>query len=325
MSREGWLVALGACLVVLIVPVAMWAGLAADDDGAVRRRAHETSVEPPLDDAAGDVAETEAPLDDPEETAPQPAEPTTRAVHGTVSDAHGVAIEGAEVALDGEPNTSATTDAEGAFELTGVSTDAVVVVVSAFGYDDAKTDVTARATTTEHDVVMAPSNDVTGTVLDPEGNPVRAAEVACVEPPGAKVRGDGLGRFSLGSKAAGCDAVARHPDFAASARVEMKLGPGNLLALRPLAAVRGVVVGRSGAPFTGFVLSLHSFEPEDGTTKMRPYRQTFAHPEGRFQVTQLPAGTFRFTVGLRGRRGVTTQPIRLRDGEQLADVKIVVE
>ena len=30
MSREGWIVAIGACLLLLIVPYAMWSGLSPD-------------------------------------------------------------------------------------------------------------------------------------------------------------------------------------------------------------------------------------------------------------------------------------------------------
>ena len=73
------------------------------------------------------------------------------------------------------------------------------------------------------------------------------------------------------------------------------------------------------------MLSIHRFEPADGKAKMRPYRQTFAHPQGRFQVNELHAGTYVFTVSLRGRRGVQTKAIKLKASQQLTDVKIVID
>lgn len=325
MSREGWIVALGACLLLLIVPLAMCSGLSGEAPPPVAGQRPADPDEAPAELLA-DAAETDDEPHPAEHEEPEPDEPAgKRAVFGVVTNAAGAPIEGAEVSLEGEPSIRVATDEEGAFELEDVSTEDLVLVVDAFGYAEAKTDVAAGApgARAEHDVVLAPGDDVTGEVLDPDGHPVRDALVGCDGVTPAKT--DALGRFTLPKTAAACDAVAKHDDFADSAAVELKLGPDNLLALRPQASIHGVVVAADDTPYRGFVLSLHSFAPADGHAKMRPYRQTFAHPQGRFQVTQLPAGTYVFNVGLRGRSGLKTQAIHVQAGEQLTGVKIVVD
>lgn len=331
MSREGWLVALGACLLLLIVPLAMCAGLSSDVPPPVAAQRPSNLGETEAE-SHGDWAETAEVAADEE---PEPAEPDTepeptgkRVVFGVVTNAAGNPIEGAEVSLESDTSIGAETDDEGAFELAGVSTEPLVLVVTAFGYAETKADVAAgdASARAEQDVVLAPGDGVTGEVLDPDGHPVRDALVGCAGPnAAAPKKTDALGRFTLPKTAAGCDAVAKHDQFADSAVVELKLGPDNLLALRPQASIHGVVVDANESPYRGFVLSLYSFEPADGQAKMRPYRQTFAHPQGRFQVTQLPAGTYVFSVGLRGRTGLKTQAIRVKAGEQLTGVKIVIE
>lgn len=323
MSREGWIVAIGVGLLLVIVPYAMWAGLSAEPRApSTHQRPPAESQEsaPPQGSEETDSATDEG-LDPPESV--EPAHPRERTISGTVSDAEGTAIAGARIALEGEENVSAISNAEGAFELASVTSEALVLVVTAFGYAETLVDV--AATKNDEDVVMAPADNVTGTVFDPDGKPVSGAQVRCDDGATATATSDNLGRFTLPASAAGCDALASATAFADSARVELHRGPNNYLALAPLASIRGIVVDPQGAPHTGFVLSLHSFTPADGTASMRPYRQTFSHPQGRFHVTALPAGTYVFTLAMRGRSSAKTTPIVVASGEQLRDVKIVVE
>ncbi len=321
MSREGWFVAIGACLLLVIVPLAMWSGLSPESrstpSGQLPTEPEETTSETVEETSAEGGAE-------PTEVRGEGGAPTAapRSIHGTVTDANGRPIAHARIHVEGSVEPYDETNEDGAFEIDDVSAGPAVLVAESLGYDETKTDVPATAT--EQDVVLAPSKEISGIVLHPDGKPTAGARVTCEGAPSSPTLTDRHGRFLLATINA-CDAVAQHPSFARSKSAKMAQGPQNLLTLRPLASIAGLVLDGRGAPYTGFVLSVKSFQPTDGTTRMRPYRQTFAHPQGRFRVTKLPAGRYVFNVGLRGRSRIETQPIVVKDGEQLTGVKIIVE
>lgn len=310
--------AIGACLLLLIVPYAMCSGLS-PEPRATRARQHPT----PMDDGTWEE-EARAPETAPEADAvlpdPVPAPPQSRTLAGEITDPTGDPIAGAELSIG---VISARSDPDGRFEIADLAVETVSLRVKAFGYRDVALDVGPEVA--EQRVTLTPTDAVTGMVLDPEGEALSGATVRCTGRRTDNAQSDAQGRFTMPTSAAGCDAVASHAAWAESPRVEMKKGPNNFIAVRALGSIKGTVVDSAGTPYRGFVLSIHRFDPADGKAKMRPYRQTFAHPQGRFQVTQLHAGTYVFTVSLRGRRGEQTQPIPLRAAEQLTDVKIVID
>ncbi len=317
---------MAACLLLLVVPYAMCAGLSVDTAPRIGRQ------------LPGDKSRPETPLgaeetalesdDGPERVASERPETVgDRTLAGEVTDPSGTPVAGARIALQGSEDVAAISDEQGSFELT-LSAGAAVLVASAFGYRDTRTDIGAEELA--QDIVLGPADFITGTVLDPEGEPVSGALIRCarreadVGPAGAPARSDALGRFQLGTAVTECDGFATHREFANSARVAFRPGPGNYLALQLQASIKGFVVDRAGVPSRGFVLSLHSFTPADGKSKMRPYRQSFSHPQGRFQVNRMLAGRYVFSVALRGRPSERSQTIAVKSGAQLTNVKIVV-
>src|SRR5690606_32274299 len=145
------------------------------------------------------------------------------------------------------------------------------------------------------DAVLEIGDGVAGTVVDADGRPVQGARVACAGSTEREVatETDSDGRYELPARAAGCDAVAEHARLGASPRVELALGPGNLIALQPPGSIAGTAVDEQGKPLSSFVLSIVSFRPLSRGTKGRShYRQTFLHPQGRFVVSGLAAGSY---------------------------------
>src|SRR4029079_13951732 len=95
----------------------------------------------------------------------------------------------------------------------------------------------------------APEVPVTGTVLDPEGKPVKGAFVGCDDRDKELATStDADGHFKLASQAAGCLAVSHHPDFTPSERMALVAGRDNTIRLRAAGGIEGVVVDEKGNP-----------------------------------------------------------------------------
>src|SRR5262249_15466829 len=76
----------------------------------------------------------------------------------------------------------------------------------------------------------APPAPVSGRILDPDGNPVAAAFVACDDRhPEIAANANGDGAFELPPSADGCRAVARARGFAPSAPTVLRAGPDNTI------------------------------------------------------------------------------------------------
>lgn len=133
---------------------------------------------------------------------PNPAtEPATGSLQGRVADADGKPIAGAVVeAQAGDVTRSATTDANGAYTITGVPVGTVRVVTNAKGYDEARSDVTVTASGkgTNLDLPMKRAvkpAQLRGLVRSFTGAPLRAT--IRIEPIGTEVKTDADGTFKI--------------------------------------------------------------------------------------------------------------------------------
>src|SRR5690606_773670 len=106
-------------------------------------------------------------------------------VSGTVRTAEGAPVPGAEVTAyvsndGGARNRPVKTDAQGAYELEVNPWSLVRVRVTAVGspvaYSPSKVEVEDQAVTGV-DIVLGPGANLTGRVVDPEGNPAEGARV----------------------------------------------------------------------------------------------------------------------------------------------------
>lgn len=139
-----------------------------------------------------------------------------------------------------------------------------------------------------------PGDDVTGVVLDPEGRPLARAFVGCEDRDRHRAATtDDEGRFRLGADAAGCEAVARHPDHGPSERVVLRTGAGNRLRLRAQGGIEGMVVDEAGSPVPSAVVIIEAFRAtdDDGVEPRRGSARVDA-TTGAFRIEPLPAGRY---------------------------------
>ena len=134
----------------------------------------------------------------------------------------------------------ATSSDTGAFRLPIVPREASSLVAIARGYRAAHVALVGREDDVELAVVgikLLAAAPVAGDVRDPDGKPVRARVVACEgESTEARVESGDDGTFELPASAIGCNAMAEHAAFEASAsqhvvdghRLLLRLGAGGL-------------------------------------------------------------------------------------------------
>jgi protocatechuate 3,4-dioxygenase beta subunit len=326
MSGEGKVIALIA-IVALVVGVSMCIGLTRDDSKPRHGAADEDEV------AEIDEVATESAPPEPQEEDAEPPEPVAigeRLLEGTVTDPRDEPVAGAEVMIDGYSRLRDITNREGYYQLHSVPNGEETLVVRVTGYADREVKLSmGRPGSRERvDVQLEAGYAVGGMVVDPEGNPVAGAEVACVDRAdrGLTVETDRYGRFELPARAVGCDGKASHPDHGDSPRVALQLGPNNLIALALQASIRGTVVDSQGKPVPSFLLVLEEYQPETKGERRgrRSYRQPYANPQGRFVVSDLAPGTYVFSVQTSTGQQVRTKAIRVTSGEQVRDLRVVV-
>jgi hypothetical protein len=243
-----------------------------------------------------------------------------------VRDLQGEPIAGAEVLSEASERYDETDD-EGRYLLNSQPAAELSMVVSAPGYQterlvvpDGEAGVDERV-----DVRLEPGTLPAGRVVDPAGRAVRRATVTCEdEEDGPEAETDDRGRFELGDEALGCPARARHPDFAASAPRTLKAGPDNRLMLAEPGAIRGTVVDGEGRPVTTFLVAVERFVDDRGQPQSSSYRQTFSHPQGRFTISRLDAGSYVLSIQRRG-LAVETKPLKVTPGEAPTRVRVAME
>jgi len=145
---------------------------------------------------------------------------------------------------------------------------------------------------------------------------------------------DDEGRFRMGAEAAGCMAVARHPDFVGSERVALVAGRTNTLRLQRGGAIEGSVVDERGAPVASFILAVESYRPPDDASRAAqappgpaaPVGQTRAiqDPRGAFTWENLVPGGYVLTASAEGRPPVRSRLVDVEAGRSTAHVRITL-
>jgi hypothetical protein len=141
------------------------------------------------------------------------------------------------------------------------------------------------------EVTLSVSRDlyIRGTVLDPDGKPVKRANVGAQQVDtwiGLNPESDDQGAFSFGPLASGtCKVWAQAGDFAASEFVEAEPGQsGVVLHLRRGAKISGRVVDAAGK---GVATELHVQPEHLHSTPMGNGFGTSTHDDGKFQLESL--------------------------------------
>jgi hypothetical protein len=252
-----------------------------------------------------------------------------RVVRGRVTGEDGKPVAGATVVTDGPPwlPRKVTTGDDGTYRLPRVPTLARSVRATAQGFQAAQSPLAQTVSTPEEivDLRLGVEHDIEGTVLDTDGQPVRAAVHAC-EGKDATQRTMSLsdGKFRLPKELAQCPLVAYHQSYGASEPVT-PTGDTVVLRLRAGGAISGVVVEESGGPVATFFVGVESFVPVlGGEYSVRPSSKTFNDPGGAFMLEKLAPGTYVLSYGAEGRSAARSSPIEVASGRTTSGIRLVL-
>lgn len=254
-----------------------------------------------------------------------------RTVRGRVVSAEdGSPVAGAALRVEGLNwlQRSATSDADGSYQIARVPGAEASLQVTAPGYKSATLKLRTPASAQEElvDVRLNRDLDVDGTVVDAEGKPVRATIVACEgKEPGQRLHSSPEGKFKLAREFARCSLVAYHDSFAPS---EPVLSDGGSVTLRLKAggAIAGLVVDESSSAVRSFYVGVESFVPTSGerASSRAVEPRNFDDEGGVFLFDRLAPGSYVLSVGSDGRSPVRSPPIEVRSGQTTRPVKIVL-
>jgi hypothetical protein len=171
----------------------------------------------------------------------------------------------------------------------------------------------------------AADGPVTGVVLDVDGHPAKSASVACDdrEPP-ITTTTDDEGRFQLGADAAGCVAVARHPEAVESERVTLVAGEANRLRLSRGGGIEGDVVDERSAPLGSYLIAVESYQGRSSEGAPTGQVKTIADPHGAFAWDRLVPGRYVLTASAEGRPPTQSRPVEVEIGRTSAHVRIAL-
>lgn len=311
-ERRSWLVALGACLALVVIPLSLWWVI----QSATARR--------PLPPPPPEPVMTEPPATPTEDLETD----GLRLVTGTVSDAEGAVVAGATIQLETIARIRTTSDDSGHFTLEGVPLEPVTVTARAEGYEEwsLELDEGRAGDREEVTVLLETARGAGGRVVDVAGNPVLRALVTCrdvEEDPTLGESTDEQGRFVMPSRAVGCEAVARHPDHGDSEPTILEAGEDNLLRLREPASLAGYVLDERGSPLPGASVSIERFvAASEGGGAGKRGTKARADDRGEFELGKLQAGTYILTATAEGRPPGRSDEIALADGEQVRGIRI---
>ncbi|HHH30257.1 MAG TPA: carboxypeptidase regulatory-like domain-containing protein, partial [Polyangiaceae bacterium] len=280
-SKTRWLVAAGACMALVAIPLLLWA-----------------LIEPPS------PSRPHVPMDPGEEVVAPVAtndEPSDglRLVTGTVVDEEEAPVVAVTILIEGMERIRTVSDEAGRFTLEGVPLEAVTLLARGEGFEEGVVDLAEGQTGDRETVtiVLEPARGAEGLVLDPRGEPVSRALVSCSDhgdDPTMAMNTDAEGHFSLSSKAVGCEAVAQHPDFGDSDPTLLRAGDDNEIRLKEPASISGYVTDERGQPLSGVTISIERFVAASGSDSVgkRGTRVRVDDPRGEFTVPKLQAGTY---------------------------------
>jgi len=168
-------------------------------------------------------------------------------------------------------------------------------------------------------------DEVTGTVLDSDGQTVSHASVGCDDRSAQLTTVTDLdGHFRLPAEASGCLVVAHHGRHPSSDRVRVEIGKDNVVKLGAGGAIEGVVVDEQGAPVASYRLTVELFLPNtDGVdigVRGRPRKVEDA--AGAFRMEKLPPGKYVLGASAEGRPPGKSETVEVETGQTVRNVRI---
>lgn len=174
----------------------------------------------------------------------------------------------------------------------------------------------------------AAEGPVTGTVLDPDGKPLKGAFVGCDDRNKELATStDADGHFKLAAQAAGCLAVSHHPDFTPSDRTALVAGRENVVRLRAAGGIEGVVVDEKGNPISPYLIGIESFMGAGESAETIPptgQARSIQDAKGAFLWEGLMPGKYVLTVSADGRPPTRSAQIEVEAARITRHVRIVL-
>ncbi|MFL6231665.1 MAG: carboxypeptidase regulatory-like domain-containing protein [Thermoanaerobaculia bacterium] len=285
----------------------------------------------------------------PEEQGPavavlKPAAPVSGKV---VSARDGRPVPGALAWLDIDTATVARAGTDGTFRLPNLPEGERAVFAAAPGFIDAYSQTTGGRLPT---LALEPRLRAGGVVVDEAGRPVAGARLKATLLPGVGLsrgpavygtggfaRSNGSGRFQLTNLAAGAAYELRtEREGLAPARQELPArepgaqAPELRIVLRAGRTAFGVVVDAGRRPLAGAQASLQPAAAADPIAHLRASRgkpERYSAPptgaDGRFELRDLPAGTFDLVIRGRGFAPLTVPALAIPEGKGATDLGTV--
>ncbi|MEP7125024.1 MAG: carboxypeptidase regulatory-like domain-containing protein, partial [Byssovorax sp.] len=174
----------------------------------------------------------------------------------------------------------------------------------------------------------ASDGPITGTVLDPDGKPLKGAFIGCDDrDKEIATSTDENGHFKLAAEAAGCLAVSHHPDFTPSEPTALAAGRDNIVRLRAAGGIDGVVVDEKGNPLSPYLVGIESFMGTGESAATIPptgQARTIQDPKGAFLWEGLMPGKYVLTASAEGRPPTKSAQIEVEAAHVTRHVRIVL-
>jgi protocatechuate 3,4-dioxygenase beta subunit len=284
----------------------------------------------------------------PDETGPAVAvlKPAAPASGKVVAARDGRPVAGALAWLNEDTATVARSGADGTFRLPSLPEQEAAVFAAAPGFFQSYSRTSGGRVPT---FALEPRLRIAGVVVDEAGRPVAGARLNAAFLTGSRsspaasssggfARSDAAGRFLLKSLAAGVayDLRIAREGFAPArqelpAREAGSQAPELRIVLRAGRAAFGVVVDSGRRPVAGAQASLQPTTPTDLSARLRAAREKperYSAPPtdaaGRFELKNLPAGTFDLVVRGRGFAPLTVPALAIPEGKGNVDLGTVM-
>lgn len=174
----------------------------------------------------------------------------------------------------------------------------------------------------------APAEEfVTGSVVDPDGQPVSRAAVGCDDRSShLTTTTDADGRFQLPVEASGCSVVAHHAQFPSSDRTRIEAGKDNVVRLGAGGTIEGTVVDEQGRPVVSYRLSIDLFLPKTEGTDLgvRGRPRQVNEDSGSFRLERMPAGKYVLVASASGQPPGKSDSVDVDSGQTTRNVRIVL-
>lgn len=184
-----------------------------------------------------------------------------------------------------------------------------------------------RPVVTKPNEAPPPEESVTGTVVDPDGQPVGGAFVGCDDrSTHLTTSSDSEGKFHLLAEASGCQVIAHHAQYPQSERTRVELGKDNIVKLGVGGTLEGVVVDDQNKAVTSYRLSVEVFLPkvEGGEIGIRGRPKQINDDSGAFRLDRMPAGKYVLVANAPGQPPGKSESVDVDVGQTTRNVRIVL-